>query len=199
MNKFRTATKIKVTFTGFLFTSTWGVTNVKFIPGCEKFTGFNRVTGNCDLCDAGYFKVVLPNQPVNASHIAKCSRCPVQCKTCTTATNCTACVKGYRLLANNTCLANDDYVQVPLRNLISSTERACNRMNESFFPNNDKLEVVTRNYTNPTNRPFGIIFFNFDFFYNTKLVLNSAVVEVLVNNVKIDKIDAKLNLTNFGY
>ena len=72
-------------------------------------------------------------------------------------------------------------------------------MNESYFPNNDKLEVFTRNYTNPTNRPFGIIFFNFDLFYNTKVVLNSAVIEVLVNNVKIDNIDAKLNLTNLGY
>lgn len=49
--------QIKVTFTSFLLSSFWGLTNVRLQQGCVGYSLFNSTTEKCSKCDADSFAV----------------------------------------------------------------------------------------------------------------------------------------------
>lgn len=43
--------EITFIFTGFLFSSNWGISNIKLLEGCQAFTQYNDKKETCSQCD----------------------------------------------------------------------------------------------------------------------------------------------------
>lgn len=93
---------LTLVFTSFLYSSQWGLSNVKIVTGCTQFTSYDSASETCSVCDTDSYQISLGNNEKS------CEKCPSLCRSCAGRNNCTVCLDG-AVLVNGTCAFSDSF------------------------------------------------------------------------------------------
>ncbi len=92
----RVDNRLTVIFTSFLYSSTWGVTNIRLQQGCLGYSLLNPSTSDvCDKCDSDAFVI-------SSETASRCQKCPVLCTSCNN-TSCLTCLQGAAVNSSGLC------------------------------------------------------------------------------------------------